>query len=75
MGVLMTGMGNDGSVALGKIKEAGGFTVAQDEASCVVFGMPNEAIKLGNATEVQHLDCIAQRIVDFASGRVRKRAA
>lgn len=46
-GIIMTGMGDDGAQGLLEIKEAGGMTFAQDEASCVVFGMPNEAIRLG----------------------------
>ncbi|PLX81118.1 MAG: chemotaxis response regulator protein-glutamate methylesterase [Desulfuromonas sp.] len=46
-GIIMTGMGDDGAQGLLEIKEAGGMTFAQDEESCVVFGMPNEAIRLG----------------------------
>ena len=59
IGILLTGMGRDGAAGLLKIKEAGGHTIAQDEASCIVFGMPKEAIDLGAADEVLALDSIA----------------
>jgi len=49
IGIILTGMGDDGAKGLLEMKEAGAFTIAQDEASCVVFGMPKEAIKLGAA--------------------------
>ena len=47
VGVIMTGMGDDGAKGLLEMKEAGSFTIAQDETSCVVYGMPKEAVKLG----------------------------
>ncbi len=62
LGILLTGMGKDGAKGLLAIKNSGGFTVAQDEASCVVFGMPKEAIALGAAEEVIALDRIAERL-------------
>jgi two-component system, chemotaxis family, protein-glutamate methylesterase/glutaminase len=52
-GILLTGMGKDGAEELGLIKEGGGVTIAQDEGSSVVHGMPGEAIKLGNAAYIQ----------------------
>ena len=55
----MTGMGDDGARGLLEMKEAGARTIAQDEKSCVVFGMPNEAIKLGAAEKIMPLDQIA----------------
>ena len=59
VGVLLTGMGDDGADGLLEIREAGGWTIAQDEATCVVFGMPAEAIRRGGACQVLPLDRIA----------------
>lgn len=56
VGVVLTGMGADGARGLLKMKEAGARTIAQDEASCVVFGMPREAIRLGGAEHVVPLN-------------------
>lgn len=75
MGVIMTGMGGDGAHGLLSLRKAGGFTVAQDEKSCVVFGMPAEAIKLGAACRVMSLDQIAGQIIEFATRRVAKSTA
>ena len=63
LGVIMTGMGDDGARGLKEMREAGATTCAQDEASCVVFGMPKEAIKLGAAESVAALDQIPDLIV------------
>jgi two-component system, chemotaxis family, protein-glutamate methylesterase/glutaminase len=59
IGVIMTGMGDDGAKGLLEMREAGAKTTAQDEKTCVVFGMPNEAIKLGAAQKVLPLGSIA----------------
>jgi two-component system chemotaxis response regulator CheB len=59
VGVLLTGMGDDGAQGLLELREGGAHTIAQDEASCVVFGMPKEAIALGAAAEVLPLGRIA----------------
>ncbi len=59
VGVILTGMGADGARGLLEMRQAGAHTIAQDEASCVVFGMPREAIALGAAEEVNALDRIA----------------
>ncbi len=59
VGVLMTGMGDDGAEGLGAIKKEGGFTVAQNEESCVVYGMPKAAIERGYAVRVVGLDIMA----------------
>jgi two-component system chemotaxis response regulator CheB len=58
-GVILTGMGDDGALGLKELKDAGAFTIAQDEESSVVFGMPKEAIKLGAAARILSLDQIA----------------
>ena len=62
VGVLLTGMGSDGARGLLKMKQTGARTIAQDEASCVVFGMPKEAIRLGAADQVTALSRIAGAI-------------
>ncbi len=67
MGIIMTGMGDDGADGLLSVRKAGGFTVAQDEASCIVFGMPREAIERGAAMTVSPLHSIAKHILDFAA--------
>ena len=63
VGVILTGMGDDGAHGMQEMKQAGAFTIAQDEASCVVFGMPAEAIKLGGVDSVMPLDRIAGELV------------
>jgi len=63
IGVIMTGMGDDGARGLLEMKDAGAKTVAQDEKSCVVFGMPKEAIKLGAADKILPLDGIASYVI------------
>ncbi|NGZ58909.1 MAG: chemotaxis response regulator protein-glutamate methylesterase [Nitrospira sp. LK265] len=63
IGVILTGMGGDGAKELLTMKQAGAFTIAQDEASCVVFGMPKEAIKAGAVDKVLPLDGIAEAIL------------
>ncbi len=63
VGVLMTGMGDDGAAGLGAVKSAGGMTIAQSEDSCVVFGMPKAAIERGFATRVVPLDALPNTIV------------
>ncbi|MDZ7642505.1 MAG: chemotaxis response regulator protein-glutamate methylesterase [Desulfurivibrio sp.] len=63
IGVLLTGMGKDGAQGLLKMKEAGARTIAQDEASCVVFGMPKEAIDIGAADQVVTLNNIPAAVL------------
>jgi len=63
IGVIMTGMGDDGAKGLLEMKEVGAATIAQDEASCVVFGMPKEAIRLGAALHVVPLEKIATTVL------------
>ena len=63
IGVLLTGMGSDGARGLKAIRDAGGYTFAQEKDSCVVFGMPNEAIKLDAVREVLSVEDVAPRIL------------
>jgi len=63
IGAILTGMGVDGAEGLLKMKQSGAKTIAQDEKSCVVFGMPKEAIKMGAADTVLPLDRIAEEMV------------
>ncbi|QFU00091.1 Chemotaxis response regulator protein-glutamate methylesterase [Halomonas sp. THAF5a] len=74
IGVLLTGMGKDGAAGLLEMRQAGAATLAQDEASCVVYGMPREAVALGAASEVLPLDAMAPRLLSLAaaSGRAQR---
>jgi two-component system chemotaxis response regulator CheB len=67
VGIIMTGMGDDGAQGLGEMKEAGAATVAQDESSCIVFGMPREAIARGAVNVVVPLDEIASAALSLQS--------
>ena len=66
VGIIMTGMGADGALGLKEMREAGALTLAQDEASCVVFGMPKEAVKLGAVDRVLPLGGLAGEIMRLA---------
>jgi len=63
LGVILTGMGKDGAAGMREMKQAGAWNVAQDEATCVVFGMPKEAIAAGGVDEVLPLREIARRVM------------
>ena len=63
VGVLLTGMGNDGAQGLLRMRHAGARTIAQDEATCVVYGMPREAVALGAAAQVLPLTAIAEAML------------
>lgn len=65
LGIIMTGMGNDGAHALKEMHDAGATTIAQDKASSIVFGMPMEAIKLGAVDYTLPLNQIAAAIVSY----------
>ena len=67
--VILTGMGNDGAMGCRLLKRHGGVLIAQDEASCVVFGMPKEAIQTGLVDVVAPLDRIAEEILKTVRGR------
>ncbi|MCP5195873.1 MAG: chemotaxis response regulator protein-glutamate methylesterase [Gammaproteobacteria bacterium] len=71
VGVLMTGMGDDGARGLLEMMQAGSYTIAEDESSCVVFGMPREAIKLGAARIVLPLSRIRDDILRNCAARER----
>jgi two-component system chemotaxis response regulator CheB len=64
MGIIMTGMGDDGARGLKEMHEVGAKTVAQDEASCVVYGMPKEAVKLDAADRIMPLEEIPRAILE-----------
>ncbi|MEM9387070.1 MAG: chemotaxis response regulator protein-glutamate methylesterase [Pseudomonadota bacterium] len=72
LGVILTGMGNDGAHAMVRQREAGAFTIAQDEASSVVWGMPGEAHKLGGACETLPLAEIASAVVAWCDRPLSK---
>lgn len=67
VGIMLTGMGKDGATAMFEMKQAGAYNIAQDEASCIVFGMPKEAIAAGGVDEVLPV----QRIGSFVIERLR----
>ncbi|OHD19361.1 MAG: hypothetical protein A2Y34_02840 [Spirochaetes bacterium GWC1_27_15] len=65
LGILLTGMGKDGAIGLKAIKDAGGTTIAQNEESCVVYGMPKAAVDIGAADYIMDIDAIVQKIIEF----------
>ncbi|MCP5045009.1 MAG: chemotaxis protein CheB, partial [bacterium] len=65
---IMTGMGHDGMEGVARLKEKGAYCIAQDEATCVVYGMPRTVVEAGNADEVLPLDQIAPRMLAWATG-------
>jgi len=66
-GAILTGMGDDGAQGLLEMRDAGAFTVAQDEATCVVFGMPREAVLRGAACQVLPLESVASAVLAGAA--------
>jgi two-component system, chemotaxis family, protein-glutamate methylesterase/glutaminase len=66
LGIIMTGMGDDGARCLGELKATGAHTIAQDQASSVVYGMPREAVRIGSAVQSVSLDRMAAAIMGFA---------
>ncbi|NJM32277.1 MAG: chemotaxis response regulator protein-glutamate methylesterase [Limnobacter sp.] len=67
IGIMLTGMGKDGAQAMADMKKAGSHNICQDEASCVVFGMPREAIALGAADQIMPLEKIASALISHLS--------
>ena len=72
VGAILTGMGSDGANGLMAMRQAGAWTIAQSERTCVVFGMPREAIALGAACETVDLEHIGQHILTHAAGQARR---
>ena len=70
LGIIMTGMGDDGARGLKEMRDAGARTVAQDEATCVVYGMPKEAAKLGAAEIILPLQGVAAEILRFGGQEI-----
>ncbi len=75
LGVILTGMGADGARGLAAMKESGARTIAQDEETCVVFGMPKEAIRLGAAEKILPLPEISRSILQLCASDGRRNAA
>lgn len=72
VGVILTGMGNDGARGLLEMRQAGAWTLAQSEKTCVVYGMPREAVGLNGACEILDLDLISQRMLSAISDQARR---
>jgi two-component system chemotaxis response regulator CheB len=70
VGIMLTGMGNDGALAMKEMKDAGSYNFVQDEATCIVFGMPREAILHGAADEILPLESIANAVLNRLGGSV-----
>lgn len=71
LAIILTGMGDDGMIGMKELFDNGAYTIAQDEASCVVFGMPKKAIEIGAVREILPLQQISKRIVDYAQNKIR----
>lgn len=71
LAIILTGMGDDGMIGMKELFDNGAYTIAQDEESCVVFGMPKKAIEIGAVREILPLQKIPQRIVDYAQGKIK----
>jgi two-component system chemotaxis response regulator CheB len=74
VGVILTGMGADGARGMKVMRDRGAATIAQDEQSSVVWGMPQEAIKLGGAAHVVGLDDVAGKVIEILSLQARASA-
>ena len=69
LGVLLTGMGDDGAEGLLRLRQSGAYTIAEDESTAIVYGMPAEAVRLGGVSESLPLPAIAPRILDLVVPR------
>ena len=75
MGIILTGMGDDGAVGLLEMRAMGSFTVAQDEESCIVHGMPKEAVERGAVAKILPLGAIAAEIIRQTRGADAEKTA
>ncbi|WP_276897342.1 CheB methylesterase domain-containing protein [Helicobacter japonicus] len=71
LGIILTGMGDDGCIGLKELYENGAHTIAEKEEDCVVFGMPKKAIKMGAVSEILSLDMIISRIISYAKAPIK----
>jgi two-component system chemotaxis response regulator CheB len=69
LGILLTGMGEDGAEGLLRVREAGGHTIAEDESTAVVYGMPAHAVRLGGVCESLPLPAIAPRVLELVAAK------
>lgn len=74
VGVILTGMGRDGAAGMLRMREAGAFNIGQDQASCVVYGMPRAAFEVGAVHEVAPLDKVAERVLAYLAGKTMREA-
>jgi len=72
LGVVLTGMGEDGALGLLDMRQAGGYTIAEDESTAVVYGMPAAAVRMGAVCESLPLPAIAGRVLELAAGKDRR---
>lgn len=71
IGIIMTGMGDDGAKSMKEMHDAGAFNIAQDEATCIVYGMPAEAVKAGAVDKIVPLQEIAQTMLNYAKFKIK----
>lgn len=72
LGIILTGMGDDGCIGLKELYDNGAHTLAENEKDCVVFGMPKKAIEMGAVREILSLDMIISRIVSYANTPIKQ---
>lgn len=72
LGIILTGMGDDGCIGLKELYDNGAHTIAENEEDCVVFGMPKKAIEIGAVSEILSLDMIIQRIISYANKPIKE---
>jgi len=75
VGVILTGMGKDGAAGMLRMREAGAYNIGQDQASCVVYGMPRAAYEIGAVHEVAPLNLIAERVLAYLAGKTSREGA